>query len=266
MFERHGAWVERVTQAEHFRKHVVIVTEKISARGAELIVNPSKMSLMHASHAEAIKSECDRLLDISQRLLAVAAEAKDAQDRERLFAQYKAAALSLMRLKALNRQIHTALETKRKEVETQKEKVDRLQLTLENMRYKQTYLLREIRVCKDLQTPQVDRIEADLERKVTSTTFSEHWAEQHEAALQTLQEEMESRKSVILTRDSVQATHKKHLDVLDKKRKFLDELPLKAETVKLAAQALKTAIPKISADDVNSSIAGNNGTSSSTSK
>lgn len=199
------------------------------------------------SCADSIRAECDALLEISQRLLAHANETKDGSSKEKLFAEYKAAAMNLMRLKALNRQMHTSLEAKRKEVELQKEKVDRLQLTLENMLYKQTYLQREIRICKDLQTPNVAKIEEDLGRKVTSMTYSDSWAEQHDAALQTLNEEMEARKNIIGVRDSINATHQQYLDVLDKKRKFLDELPLKAEAIKAAAVDVKSKIPKIDA-------------------
>jgi len=103
--------------------------------------------------------------------------------------------LGVMRLKSLNRQMSVALDEKRKHVEKRKERVDMLHLKLENLLYKQSYLLQEIKACKDVSTPHLHAMEQELGTgPLCALEFSDQLEEQHAGTIQTLKQEMEARK------------------------------------------------------------------------
>jgi len=136
--------------------------------------------------------------------------------------------LGIMRLKGLNRQLSIELDEKRKLVEKRKEKVDSLHLKLENLLYKQSYLLQEIKSCKDLSTPHLQLLESELGGKALgATSFSSSLPLQHEAAMQALRDEMQQRKDERKALEGKSSEYKKVLSVMDEKRKFLEELPQK---------------------------------------
>ena len=153
---------------------------------------------------------------------------------------YNRAALSLVKLKSLNRKIHLSLDAKRRDVEAQKDRVDRLQLKLENMLYKRAYLHREIRSCKDLTTPYLTSIEEETQMPLAVLEFSDSLPAKHQRALNLLKEEMKTRIDAKSSLEDRKKLHQEQLDVLDIKRKFLEELPAnmgKIETVATAMQA-----------------------------
>lgn len=156
---------------------------------------------------------------------------------------YRKAALILVNMKSMNRNIYGNLESKRKEVDAKRENVDRLLLFYENLKYKQSYLRRQISVCKDLSTPQLNLIEKETNQIIAAREFNSisQLQSQHDNAIKILNEEAHQRKEMQSTVYHLEIKHHRALEQLDKKRKFLDDLPtrvaaIKASTTDLSAQ------------------------------
>lgn len=156
---------------------------------------------------------------------------------------YKKAALSLLNIKSANRKVHNTIESKKKEVENHKEKVDRLRLQLENLLYKKAYLKEQIKLCKDLDTPNLSTIENDVNNKIALREYPRKdddnnddintiWKNQSELAMEKLNKEMEDRKELQQVLDETSGILQNHVDIFDKKRKLLDTLPERMQKVK----------------------------------
>lgn len=144
-----------------------------------------------------------------------------------------------MHIKGLNRKVYLDLEDKRKEIEEKKGVVDRLQLTYENLMYKQAYLQREIRACKDLATPNLTEIEKELRTSLATTAFSDKLTEIHRSALDSLQKEQEARIETEKVLETLKVTRDSELKRLDRKRKFVDEVSAKVDLMSTAARELQ---------------------------
>lgn len=166
---------------------------------------------------------------------------------------YKKVALALLNLKSCNRKVHNTIETKKKEVESYKDKVDRLQLQLENLLYKKAYLKNQIKVCKDLDTPNLTVIENLSSKNIVPREFPKNYNnnnddiniifnEQIEKSKNILNKEMEDRISLQKILDEESSNLQNHVDVFDKKRKIMDSLPEKLEVVKLSAKDIYETI------------------------
>lgn len=81
-------------------------------------------------------------------------------------------ALKLIQLKQLNRYILIKLDQQKGLVEQRKEHVGNSQLILENLLYKQSYLLREISLCTNDSIPNLQLIEQNL-KELSSNTFTQ---------------------------------------------------------------------------------------------
>ena len=154
---------------------------------------------------------------------------------------YKKVALSLLNIKACNRKVHNTIETKKKEVENYKEKVDRLRLQLENLLYKKAYLKEQIKLCKDLDTPNLSIVENDVNNKIALREYPKKdnnddisiiWKSQSELAMEKLNKEMDNRKELQQVFDETSNYLQNHVDIFDKKRKLLDTLPERMQKVK----------------------------------
>lgn len=112
---------------------------------------------------------------------------------------------------------------------------------LENLLYKQAYLMREIRQCKDLSTPSLDQLEAELGGPIGLHTYTDASAfnATHSQALQTCSSESEARKEMQTHLLQLNLKYQLAVDKLDKKRKFLDELPTRMCVVKAATTDLQ---------------------------
>jgi chromosome segregation ATPase len=143
-----------------------------------------------------------------------------------------------VRIKAQNRSIHIALEDKRSELESKKGTVDKLKLNYENLLYKQAYLQREIRACKDLATPNLTEIEKELTQTLATHTYSGELEQVNSKALALLESERQARVETEKVLDALKETHNEALKKLDKKRKFLDELGPKIEVISSLANDL----------------------------
>jgi len=146
-------------------------------------------------------------------------------------------------LKSRNREIYNQLENKRKFVETKKENVDRLFLFYENLKYKQSYLRKQIRICQDLTTPALTLIESEIGKEIVATTFVSDGdlTARHQLGTQILDSEYKTRNEMQGQLTVLEQKLQGVLEKVDKKRKFLDDLAVrvsvvKASTIDLQAQ------------------------------
>jgi hypothetical protein len=148
--------------------------------------------------------------------------------------QYKRAAVATIKLKHLNREIQQALEQKRNEVEKEKEEVEMLKLKLENVLYKKAYLQREIRVLKDFSTPELNAVEKEIGRPLAAVDSSPSGALSNIEAIakDVMNKEIIEREETSKRLDQLTAVKVSKEEVLDKKRKFLDDIPLRMSLVK----------------------------------
>lgn len=148
--------------------------------------------------------------------------------------------LALIKLKVVARDLYSKLDENRKGLEARKAAIDKLQLTYDNVLYRKAYLKREIQTCKDLATPSIDDIESETGTKLGTLEYSENLQGITEETMQFLNGEMENRKTLKRTLDTLQEERQALQEKLEKKRKFLGEVPRKVATLKAAALDLKT--------------------------
>jgi hypothetical protein len=148
--------------------------------------------------------------------------------------------VATIKLKHFNREIQQALEQKRNEVEKEKEVVEMLKLKLENVLYKKAYLQREIRVLKDFTTPELNAVEKEIGRPLAAVDFSAGTLASIEtAAKEVLQREIIDREETFKKLELLTTIKAGKEEVLDKKRKFLDDIPLRMNLVKASTADIK---------------------------
>ena len=167
------------------------------------------------------------------------------------------AALLFLDLKSFNRQIFTTLEKKRKEIESEKEKIEKLLLFYENLKYKQSYLHKQIRICKDLYTPNLNTIQNEMNTKLGTNTYTnqETLTEINQNSVNLLENEITLRQNMQITLNELEVKYNKSVEKLDKKRKFIDELPtrvsiIKSSTVDLHTQFINAVAPISAVDEL----------------
>lgn len=146
---------------------------------------------------------------------------------------------NLIELKSLNRCIILSLEERRKELEQKRSIVDQLQLNLENLQYKEAFLNREISNCKDLSTPNMNEIEQELKIELGTKKFVENMEQVHLRTEEVLRQEKEDRVEAQKKLQELLLEDKRTLDELDRKRKFVDDLPAKMDIVVAATAELQ---------------------------
>lgn len=157
----------------------------------------------------------------------------------------------MVRLKAASRSLHVILEEKRKIVEARKQKLDSLQLKLENLLYKQAYLEREISICKNLSTPFTSIVERDMSMKLSTSTFTDDIWSYHDQVIEMLKQEKADRINMQVTLEQRQAELQKYGDELEKKRKFLEvDLPNQVQDVFKIASSTKKLFEKIGESEI----------------
>lgn len=141
--------------------------------------------------------------------------------------------MATIKLKHFNREIQQALEQKRKEVEKEKETVEMLKLKLENVLYKKAYLQREIRVLRDFTTPDLNAVEKEVGRLLAAVEFSAKSLSDIELeAKAVMHGEIIEREETSKKLEQLTAIKASKEETLDKKRKFLDDIPLRMTLVK----------------------------------
>ena len=155
------------------------------------------------------------------------------QAADKKILQYKRSAVATIKLKHYNREIQQSLEAKRKEVEKEKEIVEMLKLTLENVLYKKAYLQREIRVLKDFTTPELNAVEKEMGRSLAAVEYSTGSLPDIEITAKAVMEgEILEREETSRKLEQLTLIKASKEEVLDKKRKFLDDIPLRMNLVK----------------------------------
>lgn len=193
------------------------------------------------------------LVEVTEGLVSVGHEMCGADEAGRQ-AGYRKAAHGLMGLKSLNRAIATGLDSKRREIERKKESLDKLHLQLENLLYKRAYLLREIRECRGLTTPALDTVEAETAQRLAVAQFSRQLPQQHQEALDFLDREMQAREAAKAQLEARRQEYLAREEVLDARRKIVDELPVRITNVESAV--LKELTPIFAKGDAILSLSG----------
>lgn len=109
-----------------------------------------------------------------------------------------------------------------------------LKLKLENVLYKKAYLQREIRVLKDFSTPELNAVEKEIGRPLAAVDSSSSGALSNieMIAKDVMNKEIIEREETSKRLDQLTAVKVSKEEVLDKKRKFLDDIPLRMSLVK----------------------------------
>lgn len=172
-----------------------------------------------------ISNICDNLIKISE----------EESLNQNLFNKFS---LESIKLKRLNRNQLLSLDSRRCEVEKTKERVGQAQLTLENLLYKQSYLLREIQICKNFVASELKETEKEIQTSLTITEYCPDLKEKHRSSLEFLENELKLRQQLeqeILTQ---QTLLNERNEILTKKRKTLEEFPEKLKSLKTLASEL----------------------------
>lgn len=144
----------------------------------------------------------------------------------------EALVLGMLRLKAGNREAMALLEKREAAVAAQREKNDQARLRLENLLYRQAYLAREIRACDDFATSAAAAAEKELGGEpLIQQSHSADLASRHKRSLNRLAEEFESRRDKRAALAELRAAYASETGALDKKRRFLEELPSRLKDV-----------------------------------
>ena len=109
-----------------------------------------------------------------------------------------------------------------------------LKLKLENVLYKKAYLQREIRVLKDFNTPELNAVEKEIGRPLAAVDSSSSGALSsiETVAKEVMNTEIIEREETSKRLDQLTALKVSKEEILDKKRKFLDDIPLRMSLVK----------------------------------
>lgn len=127
----------------------------------------------------------------------------------------------------LNRELHINIANERKELDSAKTTMEKLQLSYENLLYEKSYLQREIEQCRDLRTPHLDEIAKERGHRVETLEYCEELDALHTVALAELESERQERLAMKRILEEKEEEAKVLNAVIDKKRRFMDDLPLK---------------------------------------
>lgn len=147
--------------------------------------------------------------------------------------------VALIKLKCYNRNVQVALEEQKREIDAKRLKVDNLQLNLENLRYKESYLLREIRSSRNVNTPNLNKVEKELNKKLGAHVYTDDMKSINEQTIVELQKEESTRIATNKLLDDMTQRNAIVVEKLSNKRKFLDELPGKVDIIAKAAKELE---------------------------
>lgn len=148
-------------------------------------------------------------------------------------------------MKSWSRKLHLILEETRQRVEAEKLNIEKLQLKLENLLYKQDYLEREIISCQSLSTTEVDNVAIELNDDLIKTEYSADLRIFHNRSVSKLRKEKIKRIETESVLQELKTKLNERTEVLEKKRKFLDDLPGKLTSVLSIAQDIDRSFADI---------------------
>lgn len=153
--------------------------------------------------------------------------------------------VQLARLKMQSRTLHLDLDTERRQREVRRTHVDQLQLTHENLLYQRAHVQREIEKCKDLPTPNIDEIQREMGCALGTVVFVDNLEEINQRTLAALESEKEARISMKRKLDALEADHAKGLEELQRKRKYLDDIPDQVGKIRATSKELAEDLTSI---------------------
>ncbi len=188
---------------------------------------------------------CNRLLQEGDSILA-------AEDKKNHF---ETISVLLMQLKSANRLYYSELDKQRALVDVCKGKVDEQQLYLDNLSYEMDHWQRQIRNTKDLNIPEIKKflqsvvdVDTDDNSIVKNLCNFDSAAElepQQETYLKTLENEQilrENSKAELMQKQTQQF---KLAEKIEKKRKFIEELPARISAMKTIAVVIQPLITAV---------------------
>lgn len=139
-------------------------------------------------------------------------------------------ALCLIELKGINRSIFAEYESSRGQVEQFKESIDRGNLLLENLRYKQSHLKREIKQCRETVFTNLNKVEKELEQTLVPVEYVPDLASIKTNAFTVLSDELQQREALQAQVNALAVEQQELTARLQKKRKIIDDLPAALST------------------------------------
>jgi hypothetical protein len=151
-------------------------------------------------------------------------------------------------LKSLSRRLYEELEAKQRLVDEHREQVDKAHLHVDNLQYKKAHLLREISLCKGLETPELSKVEQSTGLDLTNQFADSDDTMDVDAAvsksMSSLQNELEDRKEMEKELEQKKAAHANFIVKLDRRRQAMDEVKLKFDLVKASSEAYRTTLER----------------------
>ena len=157
--------------------------------------------------------------------------------------------LALANFKVFNRNLHLTIDGNRKQLDSTKTEVEKLQLVYENLLYEKAYLLREIKQCQDISTVELDQIQEERGHVIGSLEYADDLPQIHQAALEELQEEQTQRIEQQEILNQLEAQLRERNEVLHRKRKFVDEFPNKIAHIRATTMDLSHQFNEVIRDD-----------------
>jgi THO complex subunit 5 len=145
-------------------------------------------------------------------------------------------------LKEVNRQLHTEIESEKEKHTHYKEKLNALNLRLQNLQYEKNHFIREIEICRNYKPKNVveDLISEEEFLKTAPKEFlPQNLNDEHEVMLKLLNFELEQRKRLVAQLKELTA-RKKSLEELNATRsKFLRELQGRLKSINVASMPVQ---------------------------
>jgi hypothetical protein len=161
------------------------------------------------------------------------------QDKKNLLSEiYQQSAVAMVTLKKRNRMQFLELERKKSMVDSHRERIGQAQLKLENLLYKESYLLREIQNCQQISTPAIQTIEDELQDSIAIDNYSVDLNAKHKIRLEMLRSELIRRRNKQATVLEEQGVKSEMEDTLHKKQKLLEGIPEKLSAVATSSRQL----------------------------
>eukprot|EP01084_Bolivina_argentea_P169205 293342_1 len=148
--------------------------------------------------------------------------------------------LLLSRLKTSSRSSWSITKDLRTMVSNRKVEMDALHLKLQNLQYEEGYLQREIRLCRDLATRELDKIREDEDDPdLLAGADSNNSQEAHQANLDRLQSELQSRQNLQASLKNLESQVSGLSKELDEKQQWAKELPDMVKEIEAASTPLR---------------------------
>lgn len=158
---------------------------------------------------------------------------------------YQKSMLALANYKVFNRNLHLTIDANRKQLDSTKTEVEKLQLLYENLLYEKAHLVREIKQCQDISTNELDKIQEERGHIIGTLEYSEELPQIHQEALTELQEERGERIEQQQVLDGLEQTLRKQNEKLHRKRKFVDEFPGKIASIRATTTGLSNQFTEV---------------------